>query len=115
MSEGLSGVEAYNANQAVWERDMANPERGRTIKMVKAVVHEAASKNDFDDPLYVDFYALQQSFRGQFATTDEALRYRLYHVAIGSSPEGDLFDTEGENSLENGFRKLAETYNIKID
>lgn len=122
MSEGPPQRPSYDELMKVWKEDMADPVRGPIVKMVREVNH-AAAERDFNDPLFLEWGELQQSFPRQFGDStwtpqmrsDEAKRYRLYHFAIGSTPEGDLFDTEGDNSLANGFRKIAERYGIQTD
>lgn len=123
MSEGLSKNQyeelqrQMNAGFELQKQDHEDPERGPIVQQVRAV-QNAAYKNFGNEKstLYPEFKAFQDSFLEHFGS-NEARRYRLYHVIISSTPSGntDLFDAEGEWSIGAAMQKLAETYGVVYD
>ena len=89
-------------------QDEADPVRGPIVLLARRVFREAVLGGN--KKFVEEFETFRNSFSNQFANPEEARRYRLYHYLIGSTPPGtaDLFDSEGEGSLAEGVRKLAE-------
>lgn len=98
------------------KEDEVHPVRGVALRLTRKVV--SAAYTQLDGPLYKDLQTVQDAFINQFENRKDAYRYRLYHVLIGGSPPGsaDLFDgeTEGQISIEEGLRRLAEKHHIDI-
>ena len=121
MSEGLSKNQyeelqrQMNAGFELQKQDNEDPERGPIVQQVRAV-QNAAYKNFGNEKstLYPEFKAFQDSFLEHFGS-NEARRYRLYHVIIGSTPSGneDLFDAEGEWSIAEAMQRLAKEHHIE--
>ncbi len=112
MSESAPRNPSFEAGLALQRQDEADPARKSIMDLSRTILRVAYS--DLEHSLLEEVVALQHSFPGQFKDPEEAKRYRLYHYIIGSSPEGsnDLFDAEGERSLEKRLRELAEKYHI---
>lgn len=116
-----TALPSYGELEKVWNQDKADAVRGPIIKIAEDVLHAASMRGTLDDPLLVEVGELVRSFSEQFGDTtwteeqkkSEAQRYRLYHRIIGSTPEGDLFDTEGPNSIGEKMRALAQKYGIR--
>lgn len=108
--------ESYETGQMLLKEDEVHPVRGVALRLTRKVV--SAAYTQLDGPLYKDLQTVQDAFINQFENRKDAYRYRLYHVLIGGSPPGsaDLFDgeTEGQISIEEGLRRLAEKHHIDI-
>lgn len=114
MKEGMPNNHSITSGAELQRQDEADPIRGAVMRLAFEVVKAAFGKGG---PLLAEYQELMDAFSGRFADPKEALRYRLYHFLIGSSPEADsdLFDAEGEDSLGAGIQKLAEKYHIGTD
>lgn len=95
-------------------QDEADPMRGPVRRRVQAV-YEAAYRAGNESPFFREFQEFQFAFRDHFGQ-EEALRYRLFHLIIGSGPMGsaDLFDAEGEWSIAAKTEELAQKYGVAL-
>jgi hypothetical protein len=115
MSEEMPGNKSREVQEPVDDyfdwlgQDKEDPERGPVVRMTEAVFRSAVQK--LGTPLMEEFLALQHSF-----PRDAYYQYRLYHYLIGSTPPRDivLFDAEGDASVAEKVRALAEKYHIDL-
>lgn len=106
----------FAAGFELQKKELEDPERGPTVRQVRAVLSAANKNYNEDGSFYNELSTFQASFIEHFSRT-EAKRYRLFHYLIGSTPpiEADLFDGEGEWSIAGKTHDLAEKYHIHIE
>ena len=119
MSEGLPEnkyeefQQEMNAGLELQKKDLEDSERGPIVRRVRALILAAYEGHKDSNSPYQELSSFQHAFIEHFGRI-EAQRYRLYHVMISSTPPGnaDLFDAEGEWSIAEAMRNLAEKYHI---
>lgn len=102
-----------NAGLELQKKDTEDPDRGPIVRRVRALILAAYKNHKDSDSPYHELSSFQHAFIEHFGR-NEAQRYRLYHVIIGSTPPGnaDLFDAEGEWSIADAMQNLAEKYRV---
>ncbi len=98
------------------EQDKADPERGPIVWQVRAILEKARADYQGNIGFFNDLESFRESFNDHF-TVAGARRYRLYHLMSGSLPRGsaDLFDAEGELSIAEKIKSLAEKHDIRVE
>jgi len=103
--------EQMAVGQELQRQDREDPVRGPIVRMVRMVVLEASKTVMEKDSAYAELSAFWNAFLEHFGS-DEARRYRLFHIIIGSTPPStaDLFDAEGEWSIALKMQEFTEKY-----
>ena len=93
--------------------DLADPVRGSVWNKVQAI--RTALAEEGNATAQDEITDIGKAFAEHFGEAT-AKKYRLYHAISGSSPyEGvDLFDAEGEWSIETAMNVIAQKYKVAL-
>lgn len=101
------------AGQELQRQDREDPERGPIVRAVRVATIEASKRVAEKDSPYNELEVFRNAFMEHFGS-QEARRYRLFHIIIGSTPPStsDLFDADGEWSIATKMQELSEKYGM---